>query len=231
MIAQVNDPFILPSTRLQAAPLYQTLGRRIFDQFDWWQYFGLEIKRAPDFPWSLDELMAPCPIYPGYRIAETHFAFLGVSAFNGRPLTIQHWREIAGDQFYIGDEFSCRFNGGRAWYEEQIFANKPTCAARWYLVPILSPTLPLPSRATNNPFTVLPKKYTPISTVEMATAFLLFQQKQEHLPWQDKLLYTSDECWFYTKTCVGSRDGKIWIGTCQKDDASSQLGMALQCLP
>lgn len=231
MVAQVNDPLILPSTRSRVAPLYQVLGRRIFDQFDWWQYFGIEIQRAPDFPWSLDQLMAPCPIYPGHRVAETHFAFLGVSSFNGRPLTIQRWREIAGDQFYIGDEFSCRWNGGRAWYEEQAFANKPVCTARWYLVPILPHLLLFPSRAVDNSLIRLPKKYASASTIEMVTTLLLFQQKLGILPWPDKLLHTSDECWFYTKTCVGSRDGKIWIDTCRKDDVSSQLGMAIQRLP
>ena len=231
MVAQVKDPLILPPTRSQTTPLYQVLGRRIFDQFDWWQYFNLEIQRAPDFPWDTAQLEAPCPIYPGYQVAETHFAFLGVSAFNGKPLTIQHWREIAGDRFYVGDEFYCRHNGDRAWYEAQAFANRPTCTARWYLLPILSHALPFPSRATDSSLISLPKKYVSVSTVEMATALLLFQEKQGHLPWPDKRLSTSDECWFYTKTCVGNRDGRIWIDTCQKDDVSSQLGMAVQRLP
>jgi len=113
------------------------LGQNFFGVKEWFVLYGVSfskkhLRQATEFPWSEDVLNAPCPFHEGKSIKETHFAFLGVDAFKGEPLTIHKWQELYPA---TGQPRFCSYPP-KSWYSQQKFAGEPTCDFRWYLMPL-----------------------------------------------------------------------------------------------
>jgi len=113
------------------------LGKNFFGVEEWSFLYGVnfsnkQLREVAEFPWSEDVLNAPCPFYKGKSVKETHFAFLGLDTFKGKPLTILRWQELhpasGQPKFYSYAPDS--------WYSKEKFGNKPTCGFRWYLMPL-----------------------------------------------------------------------------------------------
>jgi len=66
-----------------------TLPLTPFGKAAWAQYFG-DIGLEPALPPNIQEILqAPCPIWPGKKVYETHLLTLIPAAINGAPLTLQ----------------------------------------------------------------------------------------------------------------------------------------------
>lgn len=112
-----------------------TLGNNFFGVEEWSALYGVnfttrQLRAVADFPWGEDVLSASCPFVESKTIRETHFAFLGLDRFKGKPLTIRKWQEIhpasGQPRFY--------FYGQDAWYGGERFATNEVCRLRWYLM-------------------------------------------------------------------------------------------------
>ncbi|MFA6077109.1 MAG: hypothetical protein WC735_03480 [Candidatus Paceibacterota bacterium] len=69
----------------------QDLRVRIFGQADWVSYYGPTEKLGP----AVEEvLMSACPFNKGKLVKDTHFAFMGMPALDGNPLTVAKWLEL-----------------------------------------------------------------------------------------------------------------------------------------
>ena len=104
---------------------------------EWKAFYGInfskkQLRAVEEFPYSKDVLNAPCGFHKGKSVKETHFAFLGLDAFKGNPLTILKWQKIhpasGHPRFYSYAPDS--------WYSEKLFARELTCSFRWYLMPV-----------------------------------------------------------------------------------------------
>jgi len=113
------------------------LGKNFFGVKEWSSLYGVnfsnkQLREVAEFPWSEDILNAPCPFHKGKSVKETHFAFLGLDTFKGKPLTILKWQELhpasGQPKFYSYAPDS--------WYNKEKFSNEPTCGFRWYLMPL-----------------------------------------------------------------------------------------------
>jgi len=111
------------------------LGKHFFGVEEWSAFYGVDftnkqLREIAEFPWNKDVLNAPCPFHEGKTIKETHFAFLGLDRFKGKPLTITEWQKIHPDSgqprflYYAPD----------SWYTKEKFTKKPTCQFRWHLM-------------------------------------------------------------------------------------------------
>ena len=109
------------------------LGRNIFTDVDWMSYYDArftkkQIREAGKFPWGEDVLNSVCPLC-GKTVKDCHFAFLGVSALNGAPLTVAKWLELhpatGQPKFY--------FNAN-PWHVGQPHTDVATMPLRYYLL-------------------------------------------------------------------------------------------------
>lgn len=114
------------------------MGKNFFGAEEWSEFYGVsfseeKLQKLAEFPWSEGVLNAPCPFVKGKSIRETHFAFLGLDAIKGRPLTILRWPEI---QHGSGSESSGpHLRSSLEWYsDDQVF--EEVCDFRWYLMPL-----------------------------------------------------------------------------------------------
>jgi hypothetical protein len=112
------------------------LGQNFFGTRDWSAFCGVTL--SPDqlreitlFPWGEETLNAPCPFVEGRPIRETHFAFLGLSAIHGNPLTLLR---LHGLQAHAGRPLF--YYTADPWYGDLPFATEATCDFRWYLMPL-----------------------------------------------------------------------------------------------
>jgi len=64
---------------------------RIFGSADWANFYGPTEKLDPQIE---EILQGPCPFYSRKRVLEMHFAFLGMPALDGSPLTVAKWLEV-----------------------------------------------------------------------------------------------------------------------------------------
>jgi len=113
------------------------LGKNFFGVEEWSSLYGVnfsnkQLREVAEFPWSENVLNAPCPFYKGKSVKETHFAFLGLDTFKGKPLTILKWQELhpasGQPKFYSYAPYN--------WYSKEKFSNELTCGFRWYLMPL-----------------------------------------------------------------------------------------------
>ncbi len=112
------------------------LGQNFFEVQDWSASCGVslspdQLRAIPAFPWGEETLNAPCPFEEGRRIQETHFAFLGLSAIDGGPLTLLCLHDLharAGRPLF--------YYAADPWYGGLPFATQATCDFRWYLMPL-----------------------------------------------------------------------------------------------
>jgi len=113
------------------------LGKNFFGVEEWSSLYGVsfsnkQLREVVEFPWSEDVLNAPCPFHKGKSIKETHFAFLGLDTFKGKPLTILKWQELHPDS----DQPKFYSYAPDNWYAKEKFSNESTCGFRWYLMPL-----------------------------------------------------------------------------------------------
>lgn len=77
---------------------------RVWGLGDWASYYGPTEKLDPQIE---DILQSSCEFYPRKRVYETHFAFMGMPAINGEPLTVAKWLELhpadGQPRFYFAD--------------------------------------------------------------------------------------------------------------------------------
>jgi hypothetical protein len=153
------------------------LGENFFGVEEWSSLYGVnfsnkQLREVAEFPWSEDVLNAPCPFYKGKSVKETHFAFLGLNTFKGKPLTILKWQELHPDS---GQPRSDSYVP-EIWYVKEEFGNKPTCGFRWYLMPleILPKSI---NRTYAEQTAMLPADYEVPLAIEEVTKVILYYRK------------------------------------------------------
>lgn len=153
------------------------LGKNFFGIEDWSALYGVnftakQLRAVAEFPWGEDILNAPCPFNKGKTIRETHVAFLGLDRFMGKSLTIMKWQEThpttGQPKFY--------FYPPDCWYKDEKFANQPTCAFRWYLMP-LQIVPDSESKTYQDQMAMLPAEYEVPYAIEEVTKDLLYHRK------------------------------------------------------
>lgn len=153
------------------------LGKNFFGIEDWSAFYGVnfsgkQLRAVAEFPWGEDILNAPCPFSKGKLIRETHAAYLGLDRYMGKPLTIMKWQEvhpITGQPRFYSYPQDC-------WYKDEKFANQPTCAFRWYLMPLQIVT-DSESKTYQDQVAMLPAEYEVPFAVEEVTKDLLYYRK------------------------------------------------------
>ena len=167
--------------------IHQKLARAILNENffgveEWSSLYGVnftkkQLREIADFPWSKDVLNAPCPFVKGKKVKETHFAFLGLSSFRGKPLTILKWQELhpksKQPKFY---SYAPDY-----WYTKEKFATEKTSDFRWYLM--LKEIIPDSTNKTFQEHTKrLPDGYElPFAIEEVAKEILYFKKNGVYL--------------------------------------------------
>ena len=157
------------------------LGRNIFDVADWMSYYDAkftkkQIRDAGKFPWGEDVLNSPCPFNKGKLVKDTHFAFLGLTAINGSPLTVAKWLQLhpatGQPKFY--------FNSN-PWHEGQPHTDVATMQLRWYLM--LKDIVPGSTDKTpEEQVAILPAEYEVPTTIAETTKDILVFRKTDVRP-------------------------------------------------
>lgn len=139
---------------------------RIFGQADWTTYYGRQTERL--HPKVEDIFFSPCPFHKGKLVKDTHFAFVGMPAINGTPLTVARWLELhqANSQPNFID------NTG-VWYTDQPHVEVATLEPRrLYLV--LREIVPGSTNKTpEEQVAMLPPEYEVPSTITEVTKNIL----------------------------------------------------------
>lgn len=158
------------------------LGENFFGVEEWSSLYGVnftkkQLREIANFPWKEDVLNAPCPFVKGKKIKETHFAFLGLSSFKSKPLTILKWQEIhpaSKQPQFLSYAPDC-------WYSKEKFATKKTSDFRWYLK--LKEIIPFSTNKTRQEQTkMLPDEYgVPFAVEEVAKEILYFKKNGVYL--------------------------------------------------
>lgn len=142
---------VLPTEEQQ---IYNALGTgNYFGVREWSKIFWLmNVDRFPKFDWPIELLDEPCPFWPGKRIRETHWVYLGVNKFGKKPTNFTNWQKL------IESKSKCRL--------ERSFISKIVPAKYcWYLTPIT----PAPSTYSQYPWNiqkVIPDGYRMMSSGE-----------------------------------------------------------------
>lgn len=158
------------------------LGENFFGIEEWSSLYGVnftkkQLREIADFPWSEDVLNAPCPFVKGKKVKETHFAFLGLNSFKGKPLTILKWQELhpasKQPQFYS--------YAPDCWYGKEEFVAKKTSDFRWHLMS--KEIVPDSTNKTYQEQTkMLPNEYeVPFAVEEVAKEILYFKKNGVYL--------------------------------------------------
>lgn len=141
---------------------------RIFSEADWASYYGPAQKLNPEVE---DVLNGPCPFNKGKLVKDTHFAFMGMPAINGEPLTIAKWLELhpADDQpkFYFTND---------PWHVGQPHTDVATLEPRLYL--LLREIVPGSTNSTpEQQVAMLPEGYeVPTTIAEVTKDILVFRK-------------------------------------------------------
>lgn len=152
------------------------LGRNIFTDADWMSYYNArftkkQLRNAEKFPWGEDVLNSPCPFNEGKLVQDTHFAFLGVSAINGQPLTVAQWLRLhpptGQPKFYFNTDL---------WHVGQPHTDIATMQLRWYLM--LKEIVPGSTDKTpEERVAMLPPEYeVPTTITEVTKDILVFRK-------------------------------------------------------
>jgi hypothetical protein len=155
------------------------LGRNIFTDADWMSYYDArftkkQLRAAGKFPWGEDVLNSPCPFNKGKLVKDTHFAFLGISALNGQPLTVAKWLQLhpatGQPKFY--------FNSN-PWHKDQPHTDIATMQSRWYL--LLKDIVPGSTDKTpEEQVAMLPPEYeVPTTIAEVTKDIVVFRKTNE----------------------------------------------------
>lgn len=154
------------------------MGKKFFGVEEWSTLYGVNLSKkrlqeVAEFPWGKNILNAPCPFVEGKSIRETHFAFLGLDAVKGKPLTILKWQEIhpvsGQPRFYS-------YAPGN-WYAKEEFASTPVCGFRWYLMPLEIVPKSADKKTYRDQVAILPAEYEVPLAVEEVSKDLLYYRK------------------------------------------------------
>jgi hypothetical protein len=149
----------------------------VFGVEEWVTLYGVnftnkQLRKISEFPWNENVLNAPCPFYKGKSIKETHFAFLGLDSFKGKPLTVIEWQELhpkSGQPRFYSYAPKC-------WYAKERFAKQSTCHFRWYLMP-----LEIIPKSTDKTYqeqvAMLPAEYEVPLAIEEITKLILYYKR------------------------------------------------------
>ena len=141
---------------------------RIFSEADWASYYGPAQKLNPEVE---DVLNGPCPFNKGKLVKDTHFAFMGMPAINGEPLTIAKWLELhpadGQPKFYFNTN---------PWHAGQPHTDVATLEPRLYIV--LREIVPgSTSKTPEEQVAMLPPEYeVPTTIVEVTKDILVFRK-------------------------------------------------------
>src|SRR3989344_5611968 len=121
-------------------------------------------------------LNSPCPFNKGMLVKDTHFAFLGLTAINGSPLTVAKWLKLhpttGQPKFY--------FNSN-PWHEGQPHTDVATMQLRWYLM--LKDIVPGSTGQTpEEQVAMLPPEYEVPTTIAETTKDILVFRKTDVRP-------------------------------------------------
>jgi len=158
------------------------LGRNIFDDADWMSYYDAkftkkQFREAGKFPWGEDILNSSCPFNSDKLVKDTHFAFLGLTAINGSPLTVAKWLELhpatGQPKFYFNND---------PWHDVgQPHTDVATMQLRWYLM--LKNIIPnSTSKTPEEQVAMLPPEYEVPSTIAEVTKDILVFRKTDVRP-------------------------------------------------
>jgi hypothetical protein len=188
------------------------LNKNFFGVEEWRTFYGVnfserQLQEVAKFPWNEEVLTAPCPFVNGRSIKETHFAFLGLEAINGKPLTIMEFHKL-----HPRPGHPRLSTGGGLWYESQTFATNTTCSLQWYFM--LQEVYPnFVNKSYEEQVAMLPSEYRVSLTVEEVTKDILFFRKNGLYPnqgmygrCQDSYLYEGTHVTVSPRVIVGSDD-------------------------
>ncbi len=214
------------------------LGKNFFGVEEWSSLYGVnlsikQLRGITRFPWSEDVLNAPCPFYKGKSVKETHFAFLGLDAFKGKPLTILKWQELHPDsgqpKFYSYAPDN--------WYAKEKFGNEPTCGFRWYLMPLeilpdsadktYQEQVAMFDKIYQEQVAMLPADYEVPHAIEEVTKVILYYRKNGICLNPTRYGRCQDVASDGRRVHVGSFDmGVLDVGDCSDGGHSCGVGVA-----
>lgn len=203
------------------------LGKNFFGIEDWSALYGVnfsqkQLRAVAEFPWGEDILNSPCPFYKGKLIKETHGAFLELDRYMGKPLTIMKWQEIhpiTGQPRFYSYPQDC-------WYKDEKFANTPTCAFRWYLMP-LQIVPDSESKTYQDQVAMLPAEYEVPFAIEEVTKDLLYHRKNGNFLNPSRYGRCQDVSSSGSRVRVGGfGSGGLGVGGWAVDDRSDGVGLA-----
>lgn len=204
------------------------LNENFFGPGDWWRQYKIsltssELYRLEQFPWDKDLLESDCPFEPEQKIKETHFAFLGMSCFNGEPLSIMKWHELRphSEQPRFSTETT-------DWYNLSLFATQTVCRLRWYLMPKHAPPATRKKDFEFQNLLYLPDTYEVPTAIEEVTKCLFVYQKTKIFPNRRVFARCADEVSRNNfHACIGSFDYKgLRIESFSDRERQMYLGMA-----
>ena len=182
----------------------QDLRVRIFSEADWASYYGPAQKLSPEVE---DVLNGPCPFNKGKLVKDTHFAFMGMPAINGEPLTVAKWLELhpADGQlkFYFAND---------PWHVGQPHTDVVTLEPRLYIM--LREIVPGSTSSTpEEQVAMLPPEYEVPSTIAEVTKDILVYRRtgkrcnpNRWAACKERTVKT-DKAFAGLVSCVGSFDG------------------------
>ena len=141
---------------------------RIFSSADWASYYGEPEKVAEEIE---DILNRPCPFNSRKQVLDTHFAFMGMPAINGDPLTVAKWLELhpadGQPRFYFANN---------PWHAGQPHTDLVTLEPRLYIT--LREIVPGSTyKAPDDQVAMLPEGYEMPTTIEEVTKSVLVYRK------------------------------------------------------
>jgi len=203
------------------------LGKNFFGIEEWATLYGVnftnkQLREVANFPWNEDVLNTPCPFHKGKSIKETHFAFLGLDGFKGKPLTIIKWQELhskSGQPRFYSYAQDC-------WYAKEKFAINPTCRFRWYLMPL--EIIPDSTEKTyQEQVAMLPAEYEVPLAIEEVTKLILYYRKNGIYLNQTNYGRCQDVTSDGSRVYVGRFDSYgLDVSYCWDDNRNYNIGLA-----
>lgn len=206
---------------------------------DWSSFFGLnfskkQLQEIVEFPWGEDILNAPCPFRAPLSIRQTHFAFLGLESYKGKPLTTVKWDEILSPDGlrHMNDKPQFYPDAPNKFGEEtKRAANKLACKPRWYLMFLGNNYM---SKAYAEQVAMLPAEYEIPFVIEEVTKNILYYKKNGDYPTLGEHARCRDmglEGHISVGLCNGSSGRGISLGTWDDGPAQNVTLTASRKLP
>jgi len=212
----------------------EIMGKNFFGVEDWATLYGVnfinkQFSEVAEFPWNEDVLNAPCPFNKAKSIKETHFAFLGLDSFKGKPLTILEWRKLypPPDQPWLRLYYYNKYEHYTCWWAGEKFAEQLTCHFRWYLMP-----LEIVSNSTDKTYqeqtAMLSQGYEVPLAIEELTKLMLYYRKNGIYLNSEALGRCRDVSSVGARVHVGFfSSSDLYIGNWRDGEHSSNLGLAV----